>query len=135
MHSLRIRNILAFVALLALAAGGAMLLLPHVTTATLPAPGQAMLPSPESCQTALGRYTLGPAKSIEAAENDSLSELKASPGTPQVPFGYRNREWEDLKANVQPGDTLHEASTETTGGGLLLVRHGCIVGSVLGWIR
>jgi len=135
MHSLRLRNVLASATLLVLGIGGVMLSPLYSVPSRELAPDQAVILGKENCGSALGRYTLGPAMSLEAVEAKSLGELKQFPEVPQVPFGYGNKEWRVLRANYQSGDALHEAWTQNTGGSFLLIRQGCIVGSVTGWVR
>ena len=77
---------------------------------------------------------VGPAMSVEQLEARSLQEMKEHPDVPQVPFGYENAAWLELKEKMRPGDTLHDFETDVTGG-VILVRGDCAIDQLTGWIR
>lgn len=44
------------------------------------------------------------------------------------------QEWDSVKVNMRPGDTIHEFETGVTGGHVVL-RGKCYVGQAVAWIR
>jgi hypothetical protein len=88
----------------------------------------------QKCEVSASEYSnVGPALSIAEIESRKLEEMKASPEAPQVPFGFMNAEWEKLKAQLQPGDTIHEYNGRDSGG-VIVVRDGCAIFHLLEWI-
>jgi hypothetical protein len=91
--------------------------------------------TPDECVLLPSDTKLGPALAISQAEELSLAKLKAAPSSvPRVPFGHLNSEWVALKQLARPGDTVHEFSTDISGGYLIL-RQKCLVGQLPTWIR
>jgi hypothetical protein len=73
-----------------------------------------------------GMRTSGPL-TVEQVERSSLVEISAHVGrVPHVPFGLANAAWNEFKAEVRPGDTIHEF-TEGHSSGHVLMREGCVV--------
>jgi hypothetical protein len=70
---------------------------------------------------------------VAEVEAKSLAELKQAPSAPQVPFGYMNRQWLELKAQMVEGDEIYAYGSEVEGG-MVLIRKGCIVYVLIGWM-
>jgi len=94
-----------------------------------------LLTMPDECVPLPAGTKLGPALTISRVEKLSLAKLKAAPpSVPRVPFGHLNSEWVALKQLAQPSDTVHEFSSDISGGYLVL-RQKCLVGQLPTWIR
>ena len=91
-------------------------------------------PIPVSLKLKQG-YTISQPLSIQKIESDSIKALRKEPaGVPRVPLGYRNHQWECLKAMVRPGDQIvfMRSSPESWDGdygdeGYALIRDGNII--------
>jgi hypothetical protein len=121
------RNVAALVAVLGVAAVGALYLAPRAFRP--PAPATDCVPLPRNI------VFLGPSQTIAGVERLSRAEMaKAPPSVPRVPFGHQNPQWVELKATSEPTDTVHEFRTAVSGGHLIL-RGRCLVGQLAGWVR
>ena len=76
----------------------------------------------------------GPALSVSQVERASLEQVSRSPSAPQVPFGYNNSGWLELKTRMLPGDTIHRYETGVSGGYVIL-RGTCVVGQTVPWVH
>jgi len=52
----------------------------------------------------------------------------------EKPFGRMDKQWEKLKAEMQPGDELWEFAGPVHGG-VALIRNGEVVDAIMTWIR
>jgi hypothetical protein len=75
--------------------------------------------------------------SVEEIERASLAEFAGLARVPQVPFGFKNAEWETFKSRMEPGDVIVRARSSAASWaglagwrGLLLVRAGLVVEAI-----
>ena len=75
--------------------------------------------------------------SVEQAEAENMV-TNARLGQKPVPFGFCNREWTDLIAQLQPGDELwkysHVEGPRSGGGGIAIIRNGEFVAAMRTWV-
>ena len=94
--------------------------------------GLAASASAQECSPPHKGMRLSKALTVDQMERESLAELSAGAGrVPQVPFGFANAAWNEFKAEVRPGDTIH-AFSEGHSSGHVLVRKGCVVRILIG---
>ena len=124
---IRTRNVAALVAVLGVAAVGTLYVAPRASRQ--PAPAAECVPLPQNI------VFLGEAQTVAEVERFSRAEMaKAPTSVPRVPFGHQNAQWVELKAMSESADTVHEFRTAVSGGHLIL-RGGCLVGQLAGWVR
>ena len=111
-----------------------MRMLASILFCTMAACAPASAANGQECVRPDAYGNIGPPRTVAELERDSLEEMKRKPGARQVPFGYQNKQWLQLKAALRPGDTLHKYASEG-GGGILVLRNGCVVNHLLEWIR
>ena len=96
---------------------------------------QPAIPQASTCHPLpLHLKSLSKPLTITEVEENSLKEMSKSSGTPRLPFGHMNTEWNSLKDEMTSGDTLHAFETDLMGGHLVL-RKGCVVSQITSWIR
>jgi hypothetical protein len=80
-----------------------------------------------------GKHTISGPFSIEKLEQEHMVEIRETKQT--LPFGYVNKEWNQLKSQYKDGDQFFFVKYEDGMffmGQHVLVRHGCIIGVLIG---
>jgi len=72
--------------------------------------------------------TIGPARTIEEVENESLERIAGNPNVPQLPFGLANNEWVELRNKLLKTDQLYRVSSGSGWGGYVAMRGNCVIG-------
>src|SRR5688572_30325820 len=79
----------------------------------------ATAPSADSCISLDGGFRIvGRAYSVDELEKIGKTFASRNSKVPQVPFAYRNEQWNRMKSLMQPGDSLREFDNPMVGPGL-----------------
>ena len=83
-----------------------------------------------TCDRPSASEYIGPTLTVGEVEAQSLKEIRASPRSPQIPFGYISAKWLAIKSSLQPGDTLHVFQGPGVEG-FLAMRGPCVVARIV----
>jgi hypothetical protein len=83
-----------------------------------------------TCDKPSATEYIGPTLTVDEVEAQSLKEIRESPRSPQIPFGYNNAKWLALKSSLKPGDTLHVFQGLGVEG-FLAMRGPCVVARIV----